>query len=151
MTVLLNHHINLTVILRPRQYGWYFADNIFKCIFFNENCCVLIKMSLKYICKGPIDNNPSLVQIMAWRRTGDKPLSEAMIAQFGDACIQLDVILRLYSFSIVMCNVPCKLFVKQPFVCDCRDTTVQTLTLQPSVHDGVIVYEDSPLVSSLMA
>ena len=28
-----------------------------------------------------------------------------------------------------------------------RDTTVQTLTLQPNVQDGVIVYEDSPLVS----
>jgi hypothetical protein len=27
-----------------------------------------------------------------------------------------------------------------------RDTTVQTLTLQPSLRDGVIVYEDSPLV-----
>ena len=28
-----------------------------------------------------------------------------------------------------------------------RDTTVQTLTLQPTVQDGVIIYEDSPLVS----
>lgn len=27
-----------------------------------------------------------------------------------------------------------------------RDTTVQTLTLQPSVRDGIITYEDSPLV-----
>lgn len=31
-----------------------------------------------------------------------------------------------------------------------RDTTVQTLTLQPSVRDGIIVYEDSPLVSVLL-
>ncbi|KAK7168704.1 hypothetical protein R3I93_004874 [Phoxinus phoxinus] len=30
-----------------------------------------------------------------------------------------------------------------------RDTTVQTLTLQPSVRDGVIVYEDSPLVKAV--
>ncbi|XP_012578723.1 PREDICTED: von Willebrand factor A domain-containing protein 8 isoform X2 [Condylura cristata] len=30
-----------------------------------------------------------------------------------------------------------------------RDTTVQTLTLQPSVKDGLIVYEDSPLVKSV--
>ena len=29
-----------------------------------------------------------------------------------------------------------------------RDTTVQSLTLQPNVQDGVIIYEDSPLVSS---
>ena len=28
---------------------------------------------------GPINNIPALVQIMAWRRQGDKPLSEPMI------------------------------------------------------------------------
>ena len=32
-----------------------------------------------------VNNIPALVQIMAWRRTGDKPLSETMIAQFNDA------------------------------------------------------------------
>lgn len=30
-----------------------------------------------------------------------------------------------------------------------RDTTVQTLTLQPSVRDGIIIYEDSPLVKAV--
>ncbi|XP_034940681.1 von Willebrand factor A domain-containing protein 8 [Chelonus insularis] len=30
-----------------------------------------------------------------------------------------------------------------------RDTTVQTLTLQPIVRDGVVVYEDSPLVQAV--
>ncbi|GLG92294.1 Uncharacterized protein GBIM_00022, partial [Gryllus bimaculatus] len=30
-----------------------------------------------------------------------------------------------------------------------RDTTVQTLTLQPTVRDGVVVYEDSPLVQAV--
>ena len=65
--------------LGPRQDGRYFADNIFKCIFFNENGCILIKLSLRYDRKGSIDNNPPLVQIMAWRRSGDKPLSEPMM------------------------------------------------------------------------
>ena len=65
--------------LRQRQDGRHFADNIFTCIFFNENCCILIKFSLKYVRKGPIDNNPALVQIMVWRRPGDKPLSEPMM------------------------------------------------------------------------
>ena len=64
--------------LRSRQDGSHFADDIFTCIFFNENCCILIKFSLKYVRKGPIDNNSALVQIMAWRRSGDKPLSEPM-------------------------------------------------------------------------
>ena len=30
--------------LRPRQDGCHFADAIFRCIFFNENCCILIKL-----------------------------------------------------------------------------------------------------------
>ena len=34
------------------------------------------KISLKFVPKGRINNIPSLVQIMAWRRPGDKPLSE---------------------------------------------------------------------------
>ena len=65
--------------LRPRQDGRHFSDAIFMCILFNENCCILIKFSLKYIRKGPIDNNRTLVQIMAWRQSGDKPVSEPMM------------------------------------------------------------------------
>ena len=53
--------------------------DIFKCIFLNENCCILIKISLKYVLKGSIDNNPALVQIMAWCRIGNKPLFEPMM------------------------------------------------------------------------
>ena len=59
--------------------GRHFADAIFKCIFFNENVWILIQISLKFVPKGPINNIPALVQIMAWRRPGDKPLSEPMM------------------------------------------------------------------------
>ena len=64
--------------LRLRQNGRHFPDDIFKCIFFNENIWISIKTSLKFVPEGPINNIPSLVQIMAWRRQGDKPLSEPM-------------------------------------------------------------------------
>ena len=40
---------------------------------------------MKFVPKGQIDNDPALVQIMAWRRPGDKPLSEPMMTQFNDA------------------------------------------------------------------
>ena len=43
------------------QNGWPFADDIFNRIFLNENCCVLIQISLKFVPKVPIDNNPALV------------------------------------------------------------------------------------------
>ena len=62
--------------LRPRRNEQHFADDIFKLIFFNENVWISIKISLKFVPKGPINNIPALVQIMAWRRSGDKPLSE---------------------------------------------------------------------------
>ena len=67
--------------LRPRQDGRHFADDIFKCIFVNENLWIPIKISLKFVPKGPINNIPALVQIMAWRRPGDKPLSEPMMVR----------------------------------------------------------------------
>ena len=51
--------------LRLRQNGRHFADSIFKCIFLNENIWIPIKISLKFIPKGPINNIPALVQIMA--------------------------------------------------------------------------------------
>ena len=62
--------------LRPRQNGRHFADDTFNRIFVNENVRISIKFSLKFVPKGPINNIPALVQIMAWRRPGDKPLSE---------------------------------------------------------------------------
>ena len=65
--------------LRPRQNIRRFADDTFKCMFLNENVRISIKISLKFVSKGPINNNPALVQIMAWRRSGDKPLSEPMM------------------------------------------------------------------------
>ena len=47
--------------------------------FLNENVWILIQILLKFVRKGPINNIPALVQIMAWRRPGNKPLSEPMI------------------------------------------------------------------------
>ena len=60
-------------ILRLRQDDHPFPDDIFKCIFLNENVKISIKISLKILSTGPNNNIPSLFQIMAWRRAGDKP------------------------------------------------------------------------------
>ena len=65
--------------LRPRQNGRHFADDIFKCIFLNENIRITLKISLKFVPEVRINNIPALVQIMAWRRPGDKLLSEPMM------------------------------------------------------------------------
>ena len=52
---------------------------MFKCIFLNENVWIPIEIWLKLVPKGSINNNPAMVKTMAWRRPGDKPLSEAMV------------------------------------------------------------------------
>ena len=67
--------------LRPRQKGRHFADDIFKCIFLNENVWIPIKISLKFVPLGPLSNIPVLVQIMGWRRPGDKLLSGPMMVR----------------------------------------------------------------------
>ena len=61
------------------------TDDIFKSIF-NES--VPITVSLKFVPKGPIDYNSALVQVVAWHRTGEKPLPESMLTQFTDAYIR---------------------------------------------------------------
>ena len=61
--------------LRQRRNGRHFPNNF----FLIENVWISIKTLLKFVPKGPIINIPALIQIMAWQRTGDKPLSEPML------------------------------------------------------------------------
>ena len=68
---------------RPRQNGQHFKDDILDAFSWMKS--LVFKMSLKYVPKGPIYKNQAVVQIMAWRRIGDKPLSELMLTRFTDA------------------------------------------------------------------
>ena len=61
------------------------ADDIFKSIFLIENDWIPIQLSLKFVPRSPIDNKAALVQVMAWCRTGAKPLLEPMQTQFTAA------------------------------------------------------------------
>ena len=64
------------------------ADDIFKWIFLNENIWILIKISFKIVPRSPINNIPTLVQLMARHLIGDKPLSEPMLTRFTDTYMQ---------------------------------------------------------------
>ena len=48
---------------------------------------ILVEISLNLIPKDPIDKESLLVQVMVWHRTGAKPLPEAILTQFTDACM----------------------------------------------------------------
>ena len=78
-----NLHNLFVVVVLPN--GCHVPDNIFKSIFMNKMFCILIRIPLKCLLKGPINNSLALFQIMAWRQPGNKPLSEQMLTQFTEA------------------------------------------------------------------
>ena len=49
--------------MRPRHDGRHCSDLIFRLIFLNENYCILILISLKYVPKDPIKNKPALIMV----------------------------------------------------------------------------------------
>ena len=53
--------------------------------FMNDKYCILILLWLSFVPKGSINNISALVLVMAWRRTGDKPLPEQMVTHFTDS------------------------------------------------------------------
>ena len=79
---VLNRFVNSSP---PGQNGRHFGRWHFQLSFFNENDKIPIPISLKYVSRSPIDNKSALVQVMAWRRTGDKPLPKPLMTQFIDA------------------------------------------------------------------
>ena len=89
--------------------GCHFSDDIFKCIFLNENVWISIEISLKFVPKVPINDIPALVQIMAWRRPGDKPLSEpVMVSLLTHICVT-----QPQSFkAVVTCSFFSKILTK---------------------------------------
>ena len=95
MTVMQNGERGLVIFeyfMTPHvftHWGRHFADTIFKCIFFYENCSILIKASLEFVPKGPINNNPALVQVMLWWRPGNQPLAETMVALYTDTYVHV--------------------------------------------------------------
>ena len=68
--------------LTPGQNGRHFTDDIFKCVSMNEKLCILIWISIKFVLKGLIDKKSPLAEVMAWCRSGDKPLPQPMLTQF---------------------------------------------------------------------
>ena len=54
------------------------ADDILTGILFRENWYILIEISLKFMPRGLIDNRSALVEVMACRRAGDKPLPKSV-------------------------------------------------------------------------
>ena len=99
-----NHQATINT-LRPRQNGRHFTNHIFKCISLNE------KISLKFVPKGSINNIPALVQIMARRRPGNKPLSEPMrVSLSTHICVTLPQWVNKYLSRVLQFSGICARF-----------------------------------------
>ena len=76
MILFRPHSIKELTHLPMDKMATILTEDIFQSIFMNETFCISIWIPLKFVPKGPINNKSALVQVMAWRRTGDKPLPE---------------------------------------------------------------------------
>ena len=61
MMTQVRQRILVCELIFPWTNGRHFVVDIFNCIFVNEKFCFLIKISLKFVSKGPIDNDPVMV------------------------------------------------------------------------------------------
>ena len=79
----------------------------FSSALFNENVWIPIKISLKFVPNGRINNISALVQLMAWRRPGDKPLSEPMMVSLTThICVTRPQWVKLISSMYVKNSFP---------------------------------------------
>ena len=82
------NHADLTYLSLDKMAA-SLAEDIFKRIFLDENDRIPIHISLKFVPRSPIGNKSTLVRVMAWHQTGDKPLSEPMMIQYTDVYASL--------------------------------------------------------------
>ena len=66
------------------ENGWHLTDDIFKCILLNKNFLFSYQAFLRYVPEGLVEDNSALVQGVACRWTGDKPLPELMVTKLND-------------------------------------------------------------------
>ena len=129
---------------RSRQNGRRFPEDIFECIFMNENVRISIKSSLNSVPYGLIKYTLALIQIMAWCRPGDKPLSEPiMVTLLTHICVTrpqwVNVEWMLGSqgrriYSIIQMTwfdrwVHCNIYTKQSIICQDACIYMQTRPL----------------------
>ena len=79
MTGRLFHTMHLSSHMETGTKWPPFFRRCFHMHFVYENVHISIKISLKVVPKGPIINIHTLIQTMAWRRPGDKPLSKPIV------------------------------------------------------------------------
>ena len=76
---------SLINILRPNKNIHYLRWDIVKFIIFNKKCWCFDWHFIEIIPDCSINNKLSLVHVMAWHQTGNKPLPESMSPKMPNA------------------------------------------------------------------
>ena len=108
-------HLNT---FEPGQNGHHFV-NIFQFIHFYHICFVLTQIPLKFVPGVQSINKAPLVQIPAWHRACDRPLSGPMMTKFSDGCMRYSALMNwmIYMFTCLFADI--RIEAKQ----DCRCTS----------------------------
>ena len=114
--------------LRSWQNSRHFPDDIYKCLFSNEHASIAIKISLNCVPRGPIN----YIRALAWRRPGDKPLSETMMGSLPThICVTRTQWVESQRWSnLRLSGVPARC---QAFVCRQRNHNKQPICWNQSV------------------
>ena len=118
-SMLIYSQLNLNT-LRPRQNGRHFADTISSAFSWVKMLEFRLRFHWSFVPKVQINNIPAMVQIMAWRRPGDKPLSKPMMVsllthicvtrpQWVKECISIKFYFKFKSFHLRKCILQCHL------------------------------------------
>ena len=138
--------------LRPRQNGRHFPDDILKCIFVNDDVYISIKISSKFVPKGLINNIPAMVQIMAWRRPGDKPLSgPMMVSLLTNICVTRPQWFNLYRLICLATSNECfAIHLAFTFSANLNINLVEAWMEQVVVSKGVYLIETKWRINALI-
>ena len=85
----------------PGQNGYPFSDDIFRCISLNEKFCILIKISPRFVPKGPIYNNPVIVSYLL---SFFSAMFKALLTMFHDCNLHIFVNIGERAFVPIVCN-----------------------------------------------
>ena len=130
--------------IRPSFCIWYFE------IHLREWTRILIQFPLHFVSNCTINIDPSLVQIRAMRRTGDKPLSEPMMFYFNDAYMRLSTFMNWTWQCPLLSQISGALAVTSIFhmalgftgLVGCLTRIIGPLTISPAVAlISVMMYE----------
>ena len=130
--------------LKLKQNGRYFADNIFKSIFLNENVWIFLKIAPKIVPTVWIKNIAALVKIMARHQPHAKPFEPMMVSLLMHICIIRPQWVNINSHDKHKTVVETLKSISQGFLYYCKTSNIS----RTFVGNKIVDNSDAPTTSS---